>query len=634
MNWDPSVRTRHILILFALLLAAVGAMLCFNLTRLLHAQLAAKHKAIETLADQVTQLAQQAILAHPQEPPQVAVGQDPALATLVKASVGASSSERKDFVYCAILAADGTIIAQSDPQDLRRQTELLASFAEFEQTNWAKQLFFVLRRDGFYELTTPINLSNKPFVNILAGVPAVGLRNELLPHLKLGLVLALIVLGCSLLLAGLASGYVLRPLREILASIEHLEAESLSHAALAASAQAASVGPAATGNPAGPAGAANPNNDMQNIAQRLRELGRRFAGSRNEIETIRDQLQQVVGNLTERVLLLDREQRVIMASPEAEKLLGNGDLTLRGKRLADTLTRAHPLSAITERAYLGRQSLQEVATFAVNGSRQPQTILASVQLFQDRGQPAGALLTLRDFETIQRLETQLDFASKVAALNRITAGVAHEVKNPLHSMVIHLELLSAKLEAGLDPKQHLDILTSEVNRLKRVVQTFLDFTRPVDVKLKECDANTLVREVILLAADARAQGVDLNEQYGPGPLQIKADTDLLKQALLNIIVNGCQAMAEKGEGGRLTLSTGRHREDEQEYVFIDIRDTGPGIPPEVRDKIFNLYYTTKSQGSGIGLAQAFRAVQFHNGRIQLDTEVGKGTCFRILLPRV
>jgi signal transduction histidine kinase len=325
---------------------------------------------------------------------------------------------------------------------------------------------------------------------------------------------------------------------------------------------------------------------------------------------------------------------VIMASPEAERLLGDGSLTMRGKRLTDTLTRTHPLSVITERAYLGRQSLQEMATFAVNGSRQPQTILASVQLFQDRGQPAGALLTLRDFETIQRLETQLDFASKVAALNRITAGVAHEVKNPLHSMVIHLELLSAKLDAGLDPKQHLDILTSEVNRLKRVVQTFLDFTRPVDVKLREFDANTVVREVILLAADARAQGVDLTEQYGPGPLHIKADSDLLKQALLNIIVNGCQAMAEKGEGGKLTVSTGVHKEDEQELVFIDIRDTGPGIPPEVRDKIFNLYYTTKTQGSGIGLAQAFRAVQLHNGRIQLDTEVGRGTCFRILLPKV
>jgi signal transduction histidine kinase len=621
MHWDPSVRTRHLTVIVSLLLAAASALLCFNLTRLLNAQLAAKHKAIETLADQITLIAQQAILSRPQESAQVTVGQDQALASLVKASVG----DRKDFAYCTIVATDGTIIAHADPQDLRRQADRLFPFEAFESTLWLKQLFAVWRRADIYELAAPISLSNKPFVNVVVGVSSLALRSELGPSLKLGLLLLLIVAIGGLIVAIFSVGYVLRPLRDVVTSIEQLEAESFSHAALAANqtAEAEFIGTLPPGTP---------NTDMQNIAQRLRELGRRFAGSRTEIETIRDQLQQVVGNLTERVLLLDREQRVIMASPEAEKLLGNGHLTMRGQRLADTLTRSHPLSIIIERAYTTRQSLQEMATFAVNGARQPQTVLASLQLFQDRGQPAGALLTLRDFETIQRLETQLDFAGKVAALNRITAGVAHEVKNPLHSMVIHLELLSAKLDAGLDPKQHLDILTSEVNRLKRVVQTFLDFTRPVEVKLNQLDANTLVREVILLAADARAQGINLTEQYATGPLNIKADSDLLKQALLNIIVNACQAMLEKGEGGKLTVETGRTKEEQQEIVFLTISDTGPGIPAEVRDKIFNLYFTTKQQGSGIGLAQAFRAVQLHNGRIELETEVGKGTCFRILLP--
>lgn len=626
MSWDPSVRTRHFTVITALLLVAVVAWLCFNLTRQLNTQLAAKHRALETLADQVTLIAQQAILRRPQETPQAAVGQDQALTALVKATIG----DRKEFAYCTIIAEDGTIIAQADPQELRRQTDRLYPFEAFEAARWIKQLAVVLRRNDLYEMNLPISLSNKPFVNILVGVQSASLRGDLLPSLKLGFVLALIVLGGGMLFAALLSGYVLRPLREIVASIVNLEEESLSHAALAASTNPATGSelPAAPVNQSTPA-----HNDMQNIAQRLRELGRRFAGSRNEIETIRDQLQQVVGNLTERVLLLDRDQRVILASPEAEKLLGNGNFTLRGKRLPEALTRTHPLSVITERAFNGRQSLQEMATIAANGKGHPQTILASLQLFQDRGQPAGALLTLRDFETIQRLETQLDFASKVAALNRITAGVAHEVKNPLHSMVIHLELLSAKLDAGLDPKQHLDILTSEVNRLKRVVQTFLDFTRPVEVKLKDMDANTLVREVILLAADAREQGVNLVEQYGKSPLTIKADSDLLKQSLLNIIVNGCQAMSEKGDGGKLTIETGRTKDEEQEMIFISIRDTGPGIPEQVREKIFNLYFTTKPQGSGIGLAQAFRAVQLHNGKIQLDTELGKGTCFRILLPK-
>jgi signal transduction histidine kinase len=364
---------------------------------------------------------------------------------------------------------------------------------------------------------------------------------------------------------------------------------------------------------------------MQSIAQRLRELGRRFAGNRTEIEAIRDQLQQVVGSLSERVLLLDRERRVIMASPEAEKMLSGGRFTLRGQRLSEALSHSHPITALTERAYQSGQSMQEVATFSVNGAGQ-QAVVASLQMFEDRGQPAGALLTLRDFETLQRLETQLDFATKLAALNRITAGVAHEVKNPLHAMVLHLELLNAKLDADLDPKPHVDILMSEVTRLKRVVQTFLDFTRPVELKLRQIDANALTREVVMLAADARAQGIHLQERYGSGPLLIKADPDLLKQAILNIIINGCQVMPH---GGRLAVETGR---DEENHVFITITDSGPGIPEEIRDKIFNLYYTTKPTGSGIGLAQAFRAVQLHNGRIKVESEVGAGACFRIILP--
>jgi nitrogen-specific signal transduction histidine kinase len=232
---------------------------------------------------------------------------------------------------------------------------------------------------------------------------------------------------------------------------------------------------------------------------------------------MRDQLRQVVGRLSERVLLLDRERQVILASPDAERLLGGGRAGLRGRRLGEALGVNHPLSALTERAFMTRQSLQETMAVSSNGG-EPQKVVASLQLFAEGGEPAGALLTLGDFESLRQLETQLDYASKLAALSRITSGVAHEVKNPLHAMVLHLELLHAKLEAGQDPKTHLEVLTSEVNRLNRVVQTFLDFTRPLELKLHTVDANALVREVLLLAADASARGIDVIEHYGAGPL--------------------------------------------------------------------------------------------------------------------
>ncbi len=603
MSWEPSVRTRHLTVIIFLILVTASALLCFNLARLLNAHAAAKHEKFGLLDTHVFDAAQQAILNRPLENPQNAIRFDPNVRSLVSAS----TNDPNGFAYCALISLDGAVITQSDPHKLLQSaggpSSRIKPIDQFETSRWYRQLWELWRNDHVYEIQKTFNFRNEPFARLVAGVSAARFREDLSPTIKLSVIFASIIAGLCLLTAVMSSNLVLWPLREVLDSIEELEVESTK-----------------------PTEPRPVNVEMQSIAQRLRELGRRFAGNRTEIEAIRDQLQQVVGSLSERVLLLDRERRVIMASPEAEKMLSGGRFTLRGQKLSEALSYNHPITSLTERAYTTGQSLQEITVLPVNGSGQPAAVVASLQIFEDRGHPAGALLTLRDFETLQRLETQLDFATKLAALNRITAGVAHEVKNPLHAMVLHLELLGAKLDAGLDPKPHVDILMSEVNRLKRVVQTFLDFTRPVELKLHQVDANVLAREVVLLAADARAQGVDLEERYGGGPLVIKADSDLLKQAILNIIINGCQVMPR---GGRLMVETGR---DEDKHVFIAITDSGPGIPEEARDKIFNLYYTTKPKGSGIGLAQAFRAVQLHNGRIKVESEVGAGTCFRIILP--
>jgi signal transduction histidine kinase len=607
MSWEPSVRTRHLTVIISLILVTASALLCFNLARLLSVQVTAKHDKFEALKVPIHNAVQQAIFSRPLESPQNAIGFDSNVRSLIKAGV----SNPKGFTYVALLSLDGAVIANSDPQNLAQtykqpnsRVKPMAGDEGFESSRWYRQLWDLWSTEDVYQIENTFSFKNEPFAKLVAGIPASQLREDLWPAIKLSGVFALIIVGLCLLTAFISSDMVLWPLRDAMESIEELEIES---------AKISEPRPV--------------NVEMQSIAQRLRELGRRFAGNRTEIEAIRDQLQQVVGSLSERVLLLDRERRVIMASPEAEKMLSGGRFTLRGQRLSEALSHNHPITALTERAYQTGQSLQEVASFPVNGAGQ-QAVVASLQIFEDRGQPAGALLTLRDFETLQRLETQLDFATKLAALNRITAGVAHEVKNPLHAMVLHLELLSAKLDAGLDPKPHVDILMSEVNRLKRVVQTFLDFTRPVELKLQQIDANVLTREVVLLAADARAQGINIEERYGSGQLLIKADPDLLKQAILNIIINGCQVMPH---GGKLAVETGL---DDENRVFIAITDSGPGIPEDARDKIFNLYYTTKPKGSGIGLAQAFRAVQLHNGRIKIESEVGAGACFRIILPSV
>ncbi|HWQ34455.1 MAG TPA: ATP-binding protein [Blastocatellia bacterium] len=610
MSWHPSVRTRHLLVITLLVLTVAVTLTILNLARLAGSRLAAVRAAEKVTSVQIFALAQQAILRNPQLPPQEAISGDEAVRNLLRAG----TEENGDFAYLAIVSTDGATIAQADPRSVRQTPSLIRSFDDLEHARWFGQLRAMRRGEAVYEIVSPISLSGRPFGKILLGVPAGVIFGDAATQLKQLLLITLAVAGLALLLTLLSAGFVLRPLRELMKSIELLEAES---AAIAAN-EPLSSEPAA--EPAVTNGI-----DSNSVTQRLRVLGKRFAGSRLELETMRDQLQQVVGSLSERVVLMDRERRVLMASPEAERLLSGGHFKLRGRPITETLGPQHPLSALTEKAFTSQQSLQETTVVSANGD-EAQKVVASVQLFEDHGKPAGALLTLRDFESLRQLETQLDYATKLAALSRITSGVAHEVKNPLHAMVLHLELLNAKLETGLDPKTHVQVLTSEVNRLNRVVQTFLDFTRPVELKLLETDANTLVREVMLLAADARADNIEIIERYAEGPLQIKADADLLKQAILNIVINGCQAMTD---GGQLRVSTSR---DPKGQVQITVSDQGPGIPENVRDKIFNLYYTTKPQGSGIGLAQAFRAVQLHNGRIEVDSQPGAGARFRITLP--
>ena len=234
---------------------------------------------------------------------------------------------------------------------------------------------------------------------------------------------------------------------------------------------------------------------------------------------------------------------------------------------------------------------------------------------------------MRDAESVHRIENEIELSRRLAAIGRLTSGVAHEVKNPINSIVVHLEVLREKLlQVDPETKRHMDVIGSEIHRLDRVVKTLIDFTRPVELKLSEIDLRLIVDDVVALAApEAERQGVNISATLDSAPLTAHVDADLIKQALLNVVLNGVQAMPR---GGPLTVTADRIGETAR----IIVEDQGEGIPPEVRDKIYNLYFTTKKSGSGIGLAMTYRVMQLHNGALDFDSEPGHGTTFRMLLP--
>jgi signal transduction histidine kinase len=241
-----------------------------------------------------------------------------------------------------------------------------------------------------------------------------------------------------------------------------------------------------------------------------------------------------------------------------------------------------------------------------------------------RGDELGAVSTkivgigkqLRDVRNVLRL----------AYLGRQTAGVAHEVKNPLNSMKLWLEVLKANVPGEPEPQQALQMLDSEIERLDRAIKTFLNFTKPVELKLEETDLRTVLEEVLDVVRPSIVKaGLVLHADFASPVPRVLVDRQLIHQTVLNLLLNACDFTSP---GGRISVTLQRSGE----HAVILVEDTGKGIPPANREKIFQLFFTTRPGGTGIGLANAFRFVQLHNGEIRCESEPGRGTTFRVELP--
>jgi len=249
-----------------------------------------------------------------------------------------------------------------------------------------------------------------------------------------------------------------------------------------------------------------------------------------------------------------------------------------------------------------------------------------VQLIAEKG-TRMAMVRLRDLDSLESIDTQLQVAERLSLLTRVTAGVAHEFKNPLNSMRLWLETLKESLPKDEElPKQALQVLDSEIDRLDNVVKRFLNFTRPVEIHLEEVHLADILKEVLQVARPqlerAQVQTAVLLPIDVPA---VNVDRQLIKQAIQNLVLNAVEAMPK---GGKLSVILSRR----SDMAEISIGDTGTGIPPEHRAKIFQLFFTTRPGGSGIGLADTFRFVQLHNGSIDFTSEAGRGTTFHMELP--
>jgi signal transduction histidine kinase len=216
---------------------------------------------------------------------------------------------------------------------------------------------------------------------------------------------------------------------------------------------------------------------------------------------------------------------------------------------------------------------------------------------------------------------------RLAALGRVSSGIAHEVKNPLNAMRIHLELLRLRLDDSQEVQEHVTVLARQMRRLDEVVQGFLSFARPDPLAQVPVSLGAVLQEMLpVVSAEAGKTGVQVSVECADDLPTVLGDAGQLHQAFLNLALNACQAMPG---GGRLRIAA---RRASTHHVEVLIEDTGTGIAPEHLDKIFNLYFTTKPEGSGVGLALVYRTIHLHDGDIDVQSVPGEGTTFRVTLP--
>lgn len=231
-------------------------------------------------------------------------------------------------------------------------------------------------------------------------------------------------------------------------------------------------------------------------------------------------------------------------------------------------------------------------------------------------------------------------SERMAEIGAMTGGLAHEIKNPLSTIGLNAQLLAEGIdELPVEPEEkgrlsrRVGALKREADRLRGILTDFLQYAGQLRIDPKPSDLNKLVEELAdFFMPQAQAQGVRLKLDLADGPVMAALDVPQVKQAVLNLMLNAVQAMADSSSRDLILRTERRSDQDRRPVVALHVIDTGPGIPPESMEKLFQPYFTTKSGGTGLGLPTARRLIEGHEGRLEVRTEPGSGTDFIIVFP--
>lgn len=524
---------------------------------------------------------------------------DPGLNNLLQSDPG-------DWRYIydvSIVDTNGKALLHTNTGMVGKAVKPRPDFQEIVHARFREQIRLVFSPAAVYDVTYPLELNGAPFGTIRIGVQTVFLKSEVQSRLIRALYISVALIFASLLLAAIISNIALGPLKEISRNLDSVSA----------------------GDGDSLYSDESKHDEYGLVTLKIANLGRQIRDSKEIFSALKDNVDQLMSKLQDGLMLFTRDSRVVLVSAPVESFLGRPRGELLGRTVQEVFDRHSLLGLALLEAFERRRPITQREFEAAGGRR----VQVSLDFVEEKNSQIGALVIMRDTESVRRIGDEIEMSRRLSASGRLTRGVAHEVKNPINAIVLHLQLLRNKLaEQEPDTRRHMDIIDSEIRRLDRVVQTLVDFTRPRDLHLEEIDLRRLLEEVAQLAApDAEQHGITIDRHIPDSTLSVKVDVDLMKQAILNVVINGVQAMPQ---GGVLTISARR----ENNVIVAEVEDQGSGIPKEMHDKIFELYFTTKKEGSGIGLAQTYQVLQWHYGTVDFESAEKTGTIFRFQIPAV
>ena len=528
------------------------------------------------------------------EDPYSRLRSDPGLDSILKSSVYS-----KGVSYAAIVDVNNRIIGHLDDTMVGQPWTPTGDLDDVLKQGRIAQTRAILAEGRSLETRQPLLLEHpdgpKPFATIHIGFSTLLIRDQFEPVLETAAITTVVALVATVIVSMLLAQIIVRPIHVIRSGLQRLGRGELDvkvdlpHEA-----------------------------ELAELGDSFKAVTARLAADRSELADQRATLESVVGHLEDAVALFAPDGTLLFANPSMRTALA-GESGAIGELLPDS----HPYRRAVETALTSGQS-QGPSTEELPGGGER---LILTHVIRDPGQhPLGVMIVSRNLGYLSQVESTLSYSRKLAAISRLSAGIAHEIKNPLNATMIHLELLKMRLTDKPDATEHLSVIAAQVRRLDEVVQGFLKFTRPEDLRLQPVWLGEIIDELLpIVQAEASKSQVDVRIDVPPTLPPVNADTRMLLQAFLNLALNACQAMPQ---GGRLRIAA---RERPHRQVEIVFEDTGVGISADDLSRIFDLYFTTKDHGSGIGLSLVYRTIQLHDGDIEVQSVPGRGTTFSIRL---